>query len=282
MTGQMPWWHVGHARDRAAGLSPLQERAGGRGAAARSSPAHRAASPGREMERDRLKAEPEARGQRAARLCHSGCTARPFRLGLLHPLCPWCKARSRRKENPGGVLQRPWRLYLLLPAPGDEIHPENTSGTSNTLLLPRPHRHLQPLAGDRAGGTRWLGALSCSWHTGTSREPPGTPLVLVERRQAPCQAARRAVRCPPGRKQRLPGDGEQSQALRPRSAGAAFGLHCSPRAEETARSQPGPFPGQRRPVCVRARPHKSLRRESPSGQISCHPATATPRLHQLR
>lgn len=58
----------------------------------------------------------------------------------------------------------------------------------------------------------------------------------------------------PGCKQRLPGDGEQSQALRPRSAGAAFGLHCSPRAEETAWSQPGPFPGQRRPVCVRAAP----------------------------
>jgi len=33
--------------------------------------------PGRETERDGLKAEPGAPGQRAARLCHGGCTARP-------------------------------------------------------------------------------------------------------------------------------------------------------------------------------------------------------------
>lgn len=118
MTGQMPWWHVGHARDRAAGLSPLQERAGGRGAAARSSPAHRAASPGREMERDRLKAEPEARGQRAARLCHSGCTARPFRLGLLHPVAPLVQSKEPQEGKPRRCFAEAVALIFTPSCPG--------------------------------------------------------------------------------------------------------------------------------------------------------------------
>lgn len=98
-------------------------------AAARSSPAHRAASPGREMERDRLKAEPEAWGQRAARLCHSGCTARPFRLRHLRPVAPPVQSKEPQEETPSSVLQRPWHLQLAVAhatsflALGDEIHP---------------------------------------------------------------------------------------------------------------------------------------------------------------
>lgn len=41
----------------------------------------------------------------------------------------------------------------------------------------RPHQHLQCLAGDRAGGRRWPGALSCSQGMGTAQEPQGMPLA---------------------------------------------------------------------------------------------------------
>lgn len=56
--------------------------------------------PGREAERDGLKAEPGAGGQRATRLCHSGCAARPGCASAASPPAPppsrlWVQSKEK-------------------------------------------------------------------------------------------------------------------------------------------------------------------------------------------
>lgn len=87
------------------------------------SPAGTGASLGRrerKMERDGLKAEPGARGQRTARLCHSGCTARPGCSSAASPpalpaaLAQHChgpRYKARRKI-PADVFRRPLQVQL--------------------------------------------------------------------------------------------------------------------------------------------------------------------------
>lgn len=180
-------------------------------------PGNRAASPGREMERERLKTEPEARGRGAARLHPGGCTAGP---GAASP-----PAAPAPQGAAGGSSRRMfcsycWLLQLPRPPP-DEIRPRDISGSCKTPPLPRA---CGPGRG-RAGGTRWpLGAVPLL----------GTPWI--------CPSPSAGSTEPGTRKQRGQGTGPGARSALRRSA---VGPHCSPRAKEAARSPPGPFPGRR-------------------------------------
>lgn len=88
-------------------------------------PGNRAASLGREMERERLKAEPEARGRGAARLHLGGCTAGP---GAASP-----PAAPAPQGAAGGSSRRMFCSYCWLrqppQPPPDEIRPRDISGS---------------------------------------------------------------------------------------------------------------------------------------------------------
>lgn len=89
--------------------------------------------PERKMERDGLKAEPGARGQRTAQLCHRGCTARPgCSLAASPPALPAAPAQHCRGPR--------YKARRKIPA---DVFPEAiaiTAGHSPHHLLPVPPR----------------------------------------------------------------------------------------------------------------------------------------------
>lgn len=169
-------------------------------------PGDGAASPGREMERERLKAEPEARDRGAARPHLSGCTAGP---GAASP-----PAAPAPQGAAGGSSRRMFcssRCLLQLPRPPpDEIRPRGISGGCKTPPLPRacgPGRGW-------AGGTRW-------------------PLGAVPRPRLGAH----------GRAPANKGDGERSQALRARSAGRPSGRIVRREQRKPPAARPAPSQG---------------------------------------
>lgn len=223
-------------------------------------PGNGAASPGREMERERLKAEPEARDRGAARPHLSGCTAGP---GAASP-----PAAPAPQGAAGGSSRRMFcssRCLLQLPRPPpDEIRPRGISGGCKTPPLLGP---AAPAGDGREGrGGPWVPSLALGWErTAGHPQTKGTG-----------NGARRSERAPPdGRRAALfaASKGSRPQPARPLPRAAAFcagaairgrigsggeGSDRTPLRREPPRRDPGGLRGRGCRLVPGASPRPSL------------------------